>query len=135
MNLLEIEKISFQKLYNTANQNNSDINSYLNRVTDKGWYCTKHDCWWIIKNVFFHNYLSCLIPKTIIRIFNASNIIVKLILVKNFIEGKKCKKSLMSITVYGRRHSKLFTYRHVPWDILYAKFKLSFHPWVWMLNN
>ena len=134
MNLLEIEKISFQKLYNTANQNNSDINSYLNRLLTKDG-TVQNMTTWIIKNVFFRNYLSCLTPKTIIRIFNASNIIVKLILVKNFIEGKKCKKSLMSITVYGRRHSKLFTYRHVPWDILYAKFKLSFHPWVWMLNN
>ena len=46
---------------------------------------------------------------------------VKFILVKDFIEREKCKKSLISITVKRRRrHSKLFNNCHASWDTLYV---------------
>ena len=39
-----------------------------------------------------------------------------------FFKEINCKKSLISNTVYGRRHSKLFTNCHVSWDTLYLKY-------------
>ena len=44
---------------------------------------------------------------------------VKYIRVKYFRKEIDCKKSLISNTVCGRRHSKLFTNCHVSWDTLY----------------
>ena len=46
---------------------------------------TKHDSWWIFLNVFFHNFLSCLIPK---------RIIIKIYWSKRFSNELNCKKSL-----------------------------------------
>ena len=46
--------------------------------------------------------------------------------VKDFFNEMNCKKSLLFNTVYGRRHSKLFTNCHVLWDTLYHK-KMSWN--------
>ena len=61
----------------------------------------------------------------IIKIFNGSHFIayldfkVKYIFVKSVLTLNKLQTSLTSNTVYGRRHSKLFTNCHVSWDSKY----------------
>ena len=66
-----------------------------------------------------------MIPKS--KIVHGSHIIVKLISklknmwVKDFINEINFKKCLISNTVYGRRHSKLFTNSQVSWDTLYRR--------------
>ena len=48
---------------------------------------------------------------------------VKCIYTKVFLNEINCKHHLISITVHGRRHSKLFTNFHVLWDTLYFELK------------
>ena len=61
---------------------------------------TKHDSWWIVLNVFFHNFLICLIPKRIIINIIWQSYYCKIdhrlryIWVKNFSNELNCKKSL-----------------------------------------
>ena len=61
---------------------------------------------------------SCLILKTIIKIIYRSHIIVKLTSKSNILEQQiflneiNCKQPLISNTLYGRRHSKLFTIKN-----------------------
>ena len=85
---------------------------------------TKHDSWWIVLNVFFHNLLSCLIPKKIKKnIWHSYNSTfdfkVNHIWVKEFFNEINCVNSSIYTIIYGRRHSKLFTNCHVSWDTLY----------------
>ena len=72
--------------------------------------------------MLFHNLLSCLIPKRTIK-NNVSKssyakIDCKIYSSKKFLIQNKQKKFSISNTVYGRRHSKLFTNFHVSWDTL-----------------
>jgi len=76
----------------------------------------KHNNLGIVWNVFFHNLLWGLIPKTITKYYNGNHIIVNFYFSKNI-----CKKPLIFNSVCGRRHSKLFTNCHVSWDTLYIK--------------
>ena len=61
---------------------------------------TKHDSWWIVLNVFFHNLLSCLIPKKIIiniiwqSSFSKIDPRLRYIGVKDFSNELNCKQSL-----------------------------------------
>ena len=69
-------------------------------------------------NVFFRKLLSCLIPKKIIKKNirqSNSKIDFEVRLSKRFYNEINCKKCLISNTVYGRRHSKLFTNCYVSW--------------------
>ena len=78
-----------------------------------------HDGW-------FFNF-KCLLPWFVLwcqrEISHGRHIVVKLtnkikyIWVKVLFNKINCKKSLISYTVYGRRHSKLFTNCHVSWEI------------------
>ena len=43
---------------------------------------------------------------------------VKYTIAKDFLNEINCKQPLISNTVYGRRHSKLFINCHVSWDTL-----------------
>ena len=85
----------------------------------------KHDSLWIVLNVFFHNFLSSLIPKRIIKIiawkcnYYKIDFKAKYNWVKDF-SKINCKKSLKYNTSYERRHSKLFTNCHVSLDTLYV---------------
>ena len=81
---------------------------------------TKHDSWWIVLNVFFHNLLSCLIPKKIKKnIWHSFDFKVNHIWVKEFFNEINSVNSSIYNIIYGRRHSKLFTNCHVSWDTLY----------------
>ena len=68
----------------------------------------------------FHNLFSCLIPKrkieNIVWESSYSKIDFK---VKDFLNKINYKKSLISHTVYVRRHLTLFTNCHFLWDTLY----------------
>ena len=80
-----------------------------------------HDGW-------FFNF-KCLLPWFVLwcqrEISHGRHIVVKLtnkikyIWVKVLFNKINCKKSLISYTIYGRRHLKLFTNFHVSWDTLY----------------
>ena len=93
-------------------------------------YRVSHETWQLVNSikVFFKILLSYLIPKrinykkyqlTIEKIYFK----VKYIWVKDFFNELNCEKSLISKTVYERRHSKLFTNCHVSWNTLYHKIK------------
>ena len=55
------------------------------------------------------------------------NFKVKYTRAKDFLNEINCKQPLISNTVYGRRHSKIFINCHVSWDTLYndSQFILS----------
>ena len=97
-------------------------------------YSVSHETWQLV------NSLECLIPqfvklfvipKTIIKVYikesyyHKINFKVKYILAKYFLNEINCKQPLISNTVYGRRHSRLFTNCHVSWDTLYHLFVLN----------
>ena len=85
----------------------------------------KHDSWWLILDVFFHDLLSSLMPKKIIINITLSSYCseidkkIKYNWAKVLFNEINCKKFLISYTVYERRHLKLFTNCHVSWDTLY----------------
>ena len=73
------------------------------------------------------NSFKCLFPlvdmlfdtKETVVLYGKIDFTVKYIRVKYFRKEIDCKKSLISNTVCGRKHSKLFTNCHVSWDTQY----------------
>ena len=68
-----------------------------------------------------------MIPKTIIKILYGSHIQVKIdfkvkyIWATDFLNEINCYQPLMSKTVYGRRHSELFTNCHVSLNTVFEE--------------
>ena len=81
---------------------------------------TKHDSWWIALNVLYYILFNTKNnnKNTIWELcYSKIDFKVKYIQAKDLFNKMYCEKPLISNTVYGRRHLKLFT--HVPWDTLY----------------
>ena len=75
---------------------------------------TKHDSWWIVENIFFHNLLSWLIPKTIIKILwelycSKLDFKVKYIWAKDFFNEINCKKNFIIIIQYMYDYIKYYS--------------------------
>jgi len=84
---------------------------------------TKHDSWWIVFNVFFHDtvlviydFLQFYFVK---QIFSSNTYLLEInftIILLSFLVSN-------NLTNHGRRHFKLFTKCHVSWDTLYIRVK------------
>ena len=117
-----MRQLFFRSVVNPIGTYHDFINDFiinhatLNIIREQDTECpTKHDSWWIVLNVFFHNLLSSSIQKRIVRniawqsFYRLIDFKVKYIWVKEFVNKINWKKSIISNIIYGKRHSKPFT--------------------------